>query len=84
MATTAPMAVQLEQLAAEILEASKSLSANNDESDWTFRYKVKQAAQKIIGLTQRPDELWFDQSLTMCEFACIRQFMGWKVSQVRD
>jgi hypothetical protein len=71
-----PIAAQLQRLAAEIIEASEAL--NNNDTDWAVRYKAKHAAQQIVALTQKPDELWFDQSICMSEFSCIRMFMEWK------
>ena len=74
----APLATQLERLTAEIAEAGKALSTATADEDWLLRYKAYYAAKQIVALTQKPDEIWFDQSVVMTEFAAIRVFMKWK------
>jgi hypothetical protein len=75
----APLHVQLDRLSAEIAEAGKALSTAGEDQDWHIRYKAHRAAQLVIALTQKPEEVWFDQSVIMCEFPAIRLFMKWKV-----
>jgi O-methyltransferase domain len=74
----APVSVQLERLAAEIAEAGKALSTASADQDWDLRYKAHRAAQLVVALTQKPEDVWFDQSVIMTEFPAIRLFMKWK------
>ena len=74
-----PISVQLERLAAEIADAGKALSgASSEDQNWDLRYKAHRAAQLVVALTQKPEEVWFDQSVIMTEFPAIRLFMKWK------
>jgi hypothetical protein len=74
----APVSVQLERLAAEIAEVGKTIATAGPELDWELRYKAHHAALQVVALTQKPDEVWFDQSVNMTEYAAIRLFMKWK------
>jgi hypothetical protein len=74
----APISTQLERLGAEIADVGKSMATAGADSDWELRYKAHYAAQQIVALTQKPDEVWFDQSVTMTEYPAIRLFMKWK------
>jgi hypothetical protein len=72
-----PIATQLECLAAKIAEPAKTLSTPQDNV-WDLRYKAHRAAQQVVALTQKPEEMWLGQSIAMCEFPAIRVFMKWK------